>query len=537
MNGQLNRYTELLHVLGKTITEPQAAPGWKLSRLTPPSRLFGANGMQFGPDGRLYVAQAFGSQITAIDITTGDVETISPLGGSIVAPDDVAFDSHGTLYATEVMSARVCARMPDGEMRIVADDLPGANGITVHQDRVFIDEFRRGGRIFELYPHDDRTPRLIAEDLRGPNALAVGPDDKLYFPLVPVGEVWRVDIETGAKEKVADGLQSPPAVKFNGKGELIVPQAGTGEIVRIDIQNGTKTVIATVRPGIDNLACSEDDRLFISHFVDGGIAEVATDGSNTERVLVSRGFVGPWDVACGDDGRVYIADGLSMAALTATGEVARYGGLLDKSFPGFVRGLRAGASGELLLSTVNGDVVQYFPDTRSFTIRARKLHQPYGLARESAADSVVVVEVDSGTLLRIGPQGESEPITSELSQPCDVVAASDGTLYVSETEKGRVVQVHRDGSVSPFVDGLAQPKGLALQDKSLLVLDHGTKELHAVALATNEQQVLASQLPIGEPDGLSRCPMGFLGGIATNIDGTIYIAADAEGSVLTLHQA
>ncbi len=92
------------------------------------------------------------------------------------------------------------------------------------------------------------------------------------------------------------------------------------------------------------------------------------------------------------------------------------------------------------------------------------------------------------------------------------------------------------GSVTPFVEGFAQPKGLVLQDKGLLVLDHGTKELHAVTLATNKQQILASQLPVGEPDGLSRCPMDFLGGIATSIDGTIYIAADAEGSVLTLHQ-
>ncbi len=535
MNGQPNRYTELLQTLGKTVPEPQAAPGWKLSRLRPPSRIFGANGMQFGPDGRLYVAQAFGSQITAIDITTGDVETISPLGGPIVAPDDVAFDTQGTLYATEVMSARVCAQMPNGEVRIVADDLPGANGITIHEDRVFIDEFRRGGRIFELYPYDDRAPRLIAEDLRSPNALAVGPDGNLYFPLVPVGEVWRVDIETGEKEKVADGLQSPPAVKFNRKGELIVPQAGTGEIVRIDIQNGTKTVIATVRPGIDNLACSEDGRLFISHFIDGGVAAVATDGSNTERVLVPRGFVGPWDITCGDDGRVYIADGLSVAALTATGEVTRYGGLLDKTFPGFVRGIRAGASGELLLSTVNGDIVQYFPDTRSFTTLARKLRQPYGLTRESA-DSVVVVEAGSGTLLRIDPQGESEPITLGLSQPCDVVATPDGTLYVSETGKGRIAQVHGDGSVSSLAAGLLQPKGLALQDERLLVLDHGTQELHAIELATNKPQVLASQLPIGEPDGLSRCPMDFLGGIATSIDGTIYIAADAEGSVLRLHK-
>ena len=140
---------------------------------------------------------------------------------------------------------------------------------------------------------------LIADDLRGPNALMVGPDGKLYFPLVPQGEVWRVDIETGVKEKVVDGLKSPPAVKFNRKGELIVPQAGNGEVVRIDVQSGAKTVIAKVRPGIDNFAFHPDNRMFISHFVDGGVAEVATDGSNTERTLVPPGLVGPWGIACG----------------------------------------------------------------------------------------------------------------------------------------------------------------------------------------------------------------------------------------------
>ena len=526
----MNRYQMLL---GSDAREPQAAPGWQIARLLPASGLYGANGMICGPDGRLYVTQAFGSQITAVNVSSGSLEVISPLGGPIVAPDDVAFDSHGTMYVTEVMSARVCARTPDGKVRIVADNLPSANGITIHQDRVFIDEFRGGGRIFELYPYDGRAPRLIADGLRGPNALMVGPDGKLYFPLVPNGEVWRVDIETGVKEKVVDGLKSPPAVKFNRKGELIVPQAGTGEVVRIDIQSGAKTVIAKVRPGIDNFAFSLDNRMFISHFVDGGVAEVATDGSNTERVLVPGGLVGPWGLACGSDGNLYLNDGLSMAVLSPTKQMRRLGGLLDNSFPGFVRSLAAGAPGEFWLTTIAGDVVQYFPDGRPFNMLIRKLKEPYGLARLSDG-AVAVAEAGTGKLLRIDATGQATTIAEGLSKPCEVVAAPDGALFVSELGNKRVVKVEANGTVAPFVDGLDKPKGLALRNGALLVLDRGLKELRAVDRKSSQSQTLARNLPVGDPPNCSRGPMDFSGGLAVAQDGTIYIAADGEGSVLTL---
>lgn len=527
----MNRYQMLL---GADAREPQAASGWNIARLLPASGLYGANGMSVGPDGRLYVTQAFGSQVTAVEVRDGAMEIISPLGGPIVAPDDVGFDSHGTMYITEVMSARVCARTPDGKTRIVADNLPSANGLTVHQDRIFIDEFRGGGRIFELYPHDGRAPRLIADGLRGPNALMVGPDGKLYFPLVPNGEVWRVDIDTGVKEKVVDGLKSPPAVKFNPRGELIVPQAGNGEIVRIDIQSGAKTVIAKVRPGIDNFAFAPDGRMFVSHFVDGGVAEVATDGSNVERVLVPKGLVGPWGLACGSDGNLYLNDGLSLAVLSPTRQVGRLGGLLDSSFPGFVRSLTAGAPGELWLTTMAGDVAQYFPDGRPFHLLARKLKNPYGIARLHDG-AVAVAEAGTGKLLRIDGTGTASTLAEGLTKPCEVVA-KNGTLFVSELGAGRVVKIE-NGATTTVLDGLKKPMGLAVRGDALLVLDRGTKELRAVNLGTGNAQTLASHLPVGDPDGCSRGPMDFSGGLAVAGDGTIYIAADGEGSVLTLQAA
>lgn len=62
------------------------AEGWTLERLTPPSRLHGANGLATGPDGRLYVAQVPGSQVSAIDVDSGVIETISAMGGAMSHP-------------------------------------------------------------------------------------------------------------------------------------------------------------------------------------------------------------------------------------------------------------------------------------------------------------------------------------------------------------------------------------------------------------------------------------------------------------------
>jgi streptogramin lyase len=68
---------------------PALAAGWSLERMTPPSRLHGANGLRTGPDGRVYVAQVVGSQISAIDLNSGEIETISAMGSDIVGPDDL----------------------------------------------------------------------------------------------------------------------------------------------------------------------------------------------------------------------------------------------------------------------------------------------------------------------------------------------------------------------------------------------------------------------------------------------------------------
>jgi len=174
---------------------PTVARGWTLETVVPPSRLGGANGMTVGPDGRLYVTQVFFSQVTAIDVDTGEHEVFSRLGSGIRGPDDGIFGADGTFYATEPMFGRVSARAADGSYRVVADDLPGANGVTMDHAgrRLFVDEFRPGGRLMELDPTGAAPPRIFLDGLAGPNAPAMGPDGRLWFPQVFADQVWWYD--------------------------------------------------------------------------------------------------------------------------------------------------------------------------------------------------------------------------------------------------------------------------------------------------------------------------------------------------------
>src|SRR3984957_9772544 len=241
-----------LHWRYKAAQPASVAAGWSLERLTQPSRLFGANGIATGPDGRIYVAQVSGSQISAIDVDTGAVEAISPMGGDIVAPDDLVFDPEGNLYATEITEGRVSMRAPNGATRVVYGDMPVANPITFHQGRLIAGECRIGGRIMEL-DFNSGAPRILLENVAVPHSVEVGPDGKLYFPVMGTNEIWRISLDGGAPETVAKDLGVPDSVKFDAQGFIVSTQVASGQVLRIDPRTGDRTVLASLSPGLDNV--------------------------------------------------------------------------------------------------------------------------------------------------------------------------------------------------------------------------------------------------------------------------------------------
>lgn len=519
------------------LTSPAVAAGWRLERITEPSRLFGANGLRTGPDGRVYIAQVTGSRISALDVATGELAVVSARGGDIVAPDDVAFDAAGTLYATEVMDGRVSA-LDNGRSRVLRDDLPCANGITVHGDHLFVGECRDGGRLMEL----DRATgaqRILAENLPSPNAMEVGPDGWLYFPVMTANEIWRIDpyATEAAPQRVAADLGVPDSVKFDADGRIVSTQAASGQVLRIDPRSGDRTVLAQLQPGLDNCTFA-GGRLFVSNF-SGEISEI-TAGDEPATVLPG-GLNWPLDLTVDDRGNLYVADGTYFYAVRSGGRLETLGMLFSPGYPGFIRGVAAAGPGEFVVTTSGGQVSRYRPGQSATEVLADGFDQLYGVALESAG--VVVTEFGTGRVLRVRA-GAVDVLAHGLAGPVGVVVDSDGACLVAESGAGRVVRV--SGSrVEPLVDGLARPQGILLADGRLYIVDAGARQVLAVDLDTGTRHSIATGLPIGPPPGVQPKPLkgmppfsgpqGPFAGITRHPDGTLFVAADGDGSVLALH--
>lgn len=523
-------------------TSPTVAEGWLLERLTAPSRLFGANGLRTGPDGRIYIAQVTGSQISALNLATGDVVAVSAKGGDIVAPDDVAFDAQGNLFATEVMDGRVSVRDAGGATRVLRDDVPSANGITVHDGRLFIGECREGGRLME-FDLNGGPPRVLLENVPSPNAMEVGPDGLLYFPVMGANEIWRIGLDGGDAETVATGLGVPDSVKFDADGFIVSTQVASGQVLRIDPRTGEQTMLAQLTPGLDNctFAGSESGaRLFVSNFT-GEITEIL--GGGDTRTVLPGALNWPLDLAVGDDGRVYVADGTYFYALQPDGSLQTVGMLFSPGYPGFLRGLVASGPGEFVVTTSGGQITRYRPAAAESDVLADGFDQLFGVT--IASTGVVAAELGTGRVVSVDGSGRVSVIASGLHDPVGVAAAPDGSVLVAESGAGRVVRV-TPGGAETYVDGLQRPQGILLVDGRLFIVDAGEKAVIAVDLSTGTRTTVAAGLPIGPPPGVQPKPLrgmppfsgpqGPFAGIAAGPDGTLYVSADGEGSVIALRR-
>jgi sugar lactone lactonase YvrE len=502
--------------------------------------LFGANGLRTGPDGRVYVAQVTGSQISALDLATGRIDTVSAKGGDIIAPDDIAFDAAGNLYATEVMDGRVSMLDTSGRARVLRDDLPCANGITVYQDRLFIGEMREGGRLLELDLNGGGL-RVLVDSMPMLNAMEVGPDGLLYFPVMGTNEIWRIDPNGGEPQRVTDELGVPDSVKFDSDGFIVSTQVASGQVLRIDPRSGEQTLLAQLNPGLDNCTFV-DGRLFVSN-ISGEITEILRSGETCSVLPTALNW--PLDIAVGDDGHLYVADGTSFYLVRADGSLQTVGMLFTPGYPGFLRGLAPAGPGAFVVATSGGQIARYRPSDGETDYLADGFDQLYGVA-VGPGDAIVFAELGTGRVHSLR-SGNVEVLASGLQDPVGVAFDSERRPLVAESGAGRVVRLAgASKSSETVIDGLQRPQGIAVADGTLYIVDAGAKEVVAFDLTTQERHAIASGLPVGPPPGLVPKPLrglppfsgpqGPFAGITVGHDGTLYVSADGDGSVLALRR-
>jgi sugar lactone lactonase YvrE len=515
-------------------TAASAAEGWAIERLTPPSRLFCANGLRTGKDGRVYVAQVAGSQVSAIDVDTGEIETIIPIGGAMVGPDDLVFDDEDNLYVTEITENQVRVLRPNGTSDVIAD-LRVANPITHHQGHLIAGELVMGGRIMEI-DRNGGAPRVILDNIPMVNAFDVGPDGKLYFPAQGANEIWRISLDGGEPEVVAKDLGVPDSVKFHPDGYIVSTQVYSGQVLKIDPRTGEKSVLADIGPGLDNVTFV-GKRIFVSH-ITGSIHEIVAPGR--AKALVDKGLQWPLGLAVGADGELFVADGGFTYTLRPGGNMKLIGMLFSPGFPGWVRDVTAVGEGTWIVTTANGDVASWRPAAQQHEKLVTGYDRLMGVA-SGPGGAVVFAEMPTGRVLSWNGGNTSE-LARGLDRPMGVAIGPDA-VYVAEAGAGCVTKLS-GAKREAVIDGLAEPHGLAVTGGKLYTLDVGAKQLIESDLSGGARRVIASDLPVGAPPGVIAKQLGGVGdlcgpmhtfsGLAAGADGTIYIAADGEGSVLAV---
>lgn len=496
--------------------------GWRCDILVAPARLFSANGVTMGPDGRCWVAEAWGGAVSAWNADTDVLTTVLPHGGVISGPDDLALGSDGSIYLTEYFDGNVTAVRPDGTAQVLFDDSPMANGITVDRSgRLFVDEFRPGGRLYELDPRRPGTPRIIAE-LDHPNALERGADGRLYLQNVAAGTVLSIDPDLGDVRHEFDVLGKPSAVRFDPAGRLVVSDFAGGRVSSYNLATRDSSLLVDLEPGLDNVCFDREGRMFVSNAMTCEIVRVV-DGRVDART--GSGFVGPYGVAPDLDGGVLVADDYRVARVGPDGEVRS---VWDPSHASWLH---------RMLDVVRcRDVLYGLSNTGSVLL----LEPDYGVVDEieslSAIDDVTCLATFEDDLCLATNQGTVLILDAALAvvsaRPSGLaavtgLAADARTVVACDRMAGQVAVLDDRGA--RLYDGFAEPEAVAAVGATMYVIETAARQLVRVSLADGRREAIVTGLPVGNPRDADRHHRR--ASLAVLADGSLVVGCDGDGSL------
>jgi len=182
------------------------------------------NGIRFGADGTMYVADYTGHNVLAIDMATRQVRVFAHLDGAH-QPNDIAMAPDGTLYASDPDwkndTGQIWRIDRDGRALRLETGMGTANGIEVSPDgrRLYVNEsVQRNVWVYEIGPDGGISNKrlLLAFPDHGMDGMRSDADGNLYIARYGAGVVAVVS-PTGdvLREVRLKGLK-PTNVAFGG---------------------------------------------------------------------------------------------------------------------------------------------------------------------------------------------------------------------------------------------------------------------------------------------------------------------------------
>lgn len=534
---------------------PRQAKSFIPQILVPGSYFHGVHGLAFNKDDQLFVGSVVGQSIYRVNVDSGDVDIIvdAPAGMA----DDIAIAPDGTMAWTAFLTGTIYIQRPgQKEARVIATGLPGINSLAFRTEkdkepRLFATQVFLADALWEIdikdlknvdrpdfkpvnYADGQRKP--IMSDIGGLNGFDFGPDGLLYGPLWFRGQIVRIDVDKATMTVVADGFKTPAAANFDrDKGNLFVVDTALGQLVQVNPLSGDKTLIATLRPGLDNLAIDGRNRVFVTSMVDNGVYLVDTPTGNWRTVIEGRLAI-PGDVAVhneGDRETLHLADVFSYRTVDGvTGAVdtrlRMHGDPLD-----YPMGVSVNDKHVILSSWFTNSVQRVDRRTGRSVEILHEFKAPMD-AIETARGELIVLEA-GGNLLRVGgEQGRDRAvIAKDLAAPTAMAEGPDNVVYVTETGSGTIVRIDlASGARTMVADNLKGPEGIAMgPDGRLYVAEVGTEMVLAIDPKDGSRTEIARNVRMGLRPTPGLPPAYIITGVAVGRSGAVYVTSDKRNAI------
>jgi len=516
-------------------------PNYKFTRIVKDTLFPGCNGATVGMDGALYVVHTANGTTTRIDLKTMKATSFVPPYAGTFITDDITSDEKGNFYSTGTtpIVGEVYRIDKNGMKKVIAKGFLAPNGIQYNKrtGRLFMSECFQGNRVFELDPTGVKEPRLLVKEnvIPVPEGFDFDPDtNDLIIPDMGTGRILRVHPDTGNITVIAEKFAAPMAVKVGPDKMAYFPELG-GAVYRLSLDGQKREKLALLPPGLDNLAITPEGRLFITHYWDATVYEVATDGSGKFKALFPKGPNIP-DGIVFKNGKIFVSDAIMIRSVEGDHYVpTKLNAWAAHGMP-LPIGLADGPGDQVFWpDAVNNAVAIGDPAKGEFKAIAGGLNRPMAVLMSKSEPKIYVAEYGAGQITEVSlTDGAKKALATGLEGPL-ALAIIDNTLYAGEAKAGRITKVDLvSGNKEVFLAGVVS-KVVALANDgagNLLALDGASGRLFRINPKNLAISIVAQDLPVGYGTAGSYPAVEFEGAMAVSSKGDIYIPTSERGLIM-----